>query len=111
MICLLSKEFEMKITDLKYYLGIEICKNGEDLICLSQSNYVKQVLNKFQMSECRPVKTPIESMNDCENNINLKITDFDYNGAVGSLMYLAVVSRPDIMFSVSYASRFLKDPK
>ncbi|XP_045482187.1 secreted RxLR effector protein 161-like [Harmonia axyridis] len=37
-------------------------------------------------------------------------TNFPYRKLVGSLMYLACTSRPDIMYSVSYLSRYLDKP-
>ncbi|KAG5895509.1 hypothetical protein JTB14_009220 [Gonioctena quinquepunctata] len=43
-------------------------------------------------------------------NISEKLTNIPYREAVGSLMFAAVVSCPDIAYSVGVASRFLNDP-
>jgi len=46
--------------EIKYFIGIKI-EIGQDQICLSQSAYIKKVLNKFNMEECKPVSTPLPS--------------------------------------------------
>ena len=47
-----------------------------------------------------------------ENNIlkSKKFNPTKYKQAIGSLLYLAISTRPDILFSVSRASRKSKDP-
>ena len=56
----LKKIFEM--TDmgrLHYYLGIEITQHP-NYIFLSQKKYVGELLDKFFMTECNPISTPME---------------------------------------------------
>jgi hypothetical protein len=38
------------------------------------------------------------------------VSEFPYSAIVGSLLYLAVVTRPDIMFAVGVLTRYLKSP-
>ncbi|GJU60800.1 ribonuclease H-like domain-containing protein [Tanacetum coccineum] len=56
------KKWNEKLTydlgDLKYFLGIEVIKNGHG-ICLSQRKYSLELLNEFGMLACKPFKIPL----------------------------------------------------
>lgn len=100
----LQSEFEVKRIDSLYYLGIEINQENNK-IYISQSSYTKKLLRKFNMENSKPVSTPIEDT--FIPGQHTKMIKFPYREAIGSLMYLAVVTRPDITFAVSFLSRFL----
>ena len=77
----------------------------ENVITVDQEQYIKQLIKKFDMSDCNMVETPLE----CK--LNLEKSDvcedkLPYQRLIGSLMYLAVLTRPDIAYSVSYLSQF-----
>ena len=57
----LSREFEMKdLGAAKSILGIEIKRDKKrKLLNLSQELYLKKVLERFRMSNSKPVTTPI----------------------------------------------------
>ncbi|KAG5862838.1 hypothetical protein JTB14_026880 [Gonioctena quinquepunctata] len=61
------------------------------------------------MSECKGVSTPMSTGFTIDLSKNDTI-DVPYRKLIGSLMYLACTSRPDIMYAVSYLSRFLDKP-
>eukprot|EP00253_Pinus_taeda_P015405 PITA_15405 len=106
----LGKSFEM--TDLgyvHYYLGIEITQHPKSIF-LSQKKYIGDLLNRFGMTECNPLTTPMEQ--------NLKLTSIEgkefqdatkYRQLVGSLNYLTT-TRPDISFVVGILSKFMQKP-
>ncbi|GKV41340.1 hypothetical protein SLEP1_g48885 [Rubroshorea leprosula] len=106
----MSNEFEMTdIGLMSYYLGIEV-KQMEEGIFISQENYVREVLKRFNMSNCKPVNTPVVS--------GIKLSKFEEGGSVdatlfqslvGSLRYLTC-TRPDILFGVGLVSRYLEAP-
>lgn len=103
----LSSRFKIKdLGEVKQCLGMRISiDKSKGIITLDQQQYVNQLLKRFNMSECNEVRTPMES------NVNLKKGDFcetkfPYQQLIGSLMYLAVLTRPDIAYSVSYLSQF-----
>ena len=104
-------EFEM--TDmglLRYFLGIEVEQN-ENGIFISQEKYVNEVLERFNMQECKAAITPTVMGLKLSKDDNNK--DFDpssYKIIVGSLMYLTA-TRLDIMHVVSFISRFMERPK
>ncbi len=53
----MQREFEMSmIGELGFFLGLQISQK-ENGIFISQSKYVKEMLKKFQMEDCKPVRT------------------------------------------------------
>ncbi|KAF2307027.1 hypothetical protein GH714_024228 [Hevea brasiliensis] len=100
------------MTDLglmSYFLGLQVTQNGAGIF-LSQEKYVTDLLMKFQMQDCNPVKTPVNtnqkfSLEDGEN----KVDGHTYRSLIGSLLYLTN-TRPDIMQAASILSRFMQKP-
>lgn len=105
--CVLGAEFKLKdLGPVRQYLGmrINVDKNG-NVITLDQQQYIEQLASRFNMSDCKMYKTPIE----CKLNVKKAdecVSDLPYQKLIGSLMYLAVLTRPDISYSVSYLSQF-----
>ena len=58
----LKKEFDMKdLGETKKILGMEITRDrGSGRLWLSQENYVLKVLERFNMTDARPVTTPLK---------------------------------------------------
>jgi hypothetical protein len=84
---------------------------------LDQSKYVNEILTKFKMLDCKPMATPMDtnhalSIKMCPTTPEARreMSNIPYREAVGSLMYLAVSSRPDIATAVNIVSRYLNDP-
>jgi hypothetical protein len=72
------------------------------------------VLEKFNMADCKPVGTPMVTAshtNDSTLQNDEDAVNFPYRQAVGCLMWLAIGTRPDIMFAVTYHSQFLENPQ
>ena len=75
---------------------------------MHQKKYLEDILNKFEINKYKPTSNTIP----IENNIlkSKKFNPTKYKQVIGSLLYLAISTRPDILFSVSRASRKSKDP-
>ena len=105
---------KLKIKDLgkaRYCLGIEI-HQGEE-IAINQQKYIYEVLERFRMTECNPNNTPSSpNTKHTETTIEGDETakNLPYRELVGSLMYLAVATRPDIAHTVSSLSQFNENP-
>ena len=57
----MSKEFEMSmIEELTFFLGFQV-KQMREGIFISQEKYTKDLLKRFNMDECKPIKTPMPS--------------------------------------------------
>eukprot|EP00253_Pinus_taeda_P036610 PITA_36610 len=107
----MKEEFEM--TDmglLRYFLGIEVGKS-ENEIFISQEKYANDVLERFNMQECKVAITPtVMGLKLSKEDSNKDFDPSFYKSIVGSVMYLTA-TRPDIMYVVSLISRFMERPK
>jgi hypothetical protein len=55
----MQKEFEISIVgELSFFLGLQISQD-EKGIFISQTKYVKEMLNKLRMEYCTPLNTPM----------------------------------------------------
>lgn len=109
---LLNSEFQMKDLGSKNlkYLGINI-KKEDDSLFLDQKDYLESVLIKFGMLDCNSVDTPMDvNINLGENCIVDNSLEQRCRSCIGSLMYAAVGTRPDLCAAVSYLSRFQSNP-
>ncbi|RVX02980.1 Retrovirus-related Pol polyprotein from transposon TNT 1-94 [Vitis vinifera] len=80
---------------------------------LSQSEYVKKVLSKFNMNETKPISTPLGSHFKPSKEQSPKteeerdhMSKVPYASTIDSLMYAMVCTRPDIAHVVGVVSRF-----
>eukprot|EP00171_Calliarthron_tuberculosum_P015344 IDg15344t1 len=62
------------------------------------------------MTDCKPVGTPIEVQLTHADLDSEKFDSTLYRRCIGSLMYLAVGSHPDIAFAVSRLAQFVESP-
>jgi len=76
---------------------------------IHQSNYVKRIIDRFKMGDAKPVSVPADphAILYAAKSDEEIITNVPYRETVGSLTFLAVVSRPDIAFAVSLVSKYL----
>jgi hypothetical protein len=110
-----------EITDLgpiNWLLGIKITRNLEArTISLSQQSYIEQIITRFNLKDSRAANTPLEPgidlTPDSPSVSSTLLTPFEktkYREMIGSLMYVSVMTRPDITFAVSTLSQYLETP-
>ena len=95
--------------EMEVFLNISI-KRSKDKVLMSMEHYIDNMLSRFGMSECNPVKHPIAAKPEAKEGEK----DADstlYRAIVGSCMYLMVCCRPDIALAMSMLSRHLNNPK
>lgn len=110
----LKREFEVTTGTLNLFLGLQIerCRDGS--IFLHQTSYTRKILERFNMTDANLVAVSIDkhqtlcvSMHGKERATRVQTP---YREAVGSLMYLAIGTRPDIAFALSTVSQYLELP-
>lgn len=105
----LSEVFHMKdMGTARQCVGLNIVFSKEG-ISIDQSKYASEILEKYSMAESKPATTPSEN----GTQLSVKMIENEdvtgtvpYQAAVGSILYLAQGSRPDIAFAVNDVSRF-----
>jgi len=98
-------------------LGMHITHDPlQNRIRISQTSYINSLLQKFGLDQANPVTTPMDpnvKLDDFGNNeesTDDKIST-SYATLIGSLMYLAIATRPDIAFTVNRLAQFSSNPK
>lgn len=88
-----------------FFVGFEIRRDEEKKeIYLSQTNYIRRILQRFQLDDCNPQRTPMETnlhLTRPENGVD----DREFRAMIGALLYVARGTRPDIAYAVNALSR------
>lgn len=110
----MAQTFEMTdLGELSFYLGIKIERDrSKGVIRMSQAHYVAEVLERFGMSECKSVGTPLDTKTRLlpYDGVATPGEVREYQRVVGSLMYAMVATRPDLGYAVGALSRHLANP-
>jgi len=101
-----------KITNLgpaRQFLRIEIHRDRTG-VSLSQKAYITTILRRFDMEHIHGISTPMDPnvrLDLAEDRGEKELEDIiDYQAVVGSLMYAALATRPDISYAVAALSRY-----
>ncbi|GJS79458.1 retrovirus-related pol polyprotein from transposon TNT 1-94 [Tanacetum coccineum] len=114
----LAREFEMKdLGPANKILGMQIHRDRVSRkIWLSQKSYVKKILQRFNMQDCKPISTPFATNIKLSSKKSLSMKKRDgmsrvpYASAVRSLMFAMICTRPDIAHAVGVVSRYMAEP-
>jgi hypothetical protein len=107
----INSKYEVKdMGEVDFYLGAKIHRNAQGIM-IEQSGFANEVLKRFGMEDCKEIATPMEERLELKSwSEGDELTDKPYRSLVGSLMYLYLVSRPDIGYSICTLSKFLEKP-
>lgn len=115
----LAKHVEITdLGELHWLLGIEIRRERERrLIYLSQRSYLDSIIARYGFQDLKPVSIPMDpnvrltsAQSPSTTQEFARMRDVPYHEAVGSLMYAALGTRPDIAYAVQTVSRFSSKP-
>lgn len=117
------ESFEIKeLGEPENFLGLKIERDRENrVMTITQPEYTEKMLEKFNMKDCKPQDTPMvtrqvrrRNLKGKENTAELEklnaLTKAPYREAIGSLMYLASSTRPDIAYAVHFLARKQQAP-
>lgn len=101
---------------LSTFLGVKFDRREHGAV-LSQAHYVREILQRFEMENCKSISTPMAE----RPNVHIKsristgcadetIDQDIYREAIGSLLYLSTKTRPDISFAVNMLARSTQNP-
>jgi hypothetical protein len=96
----MQNEFEMSLLgELSFFLGLHKRQRNEGIF-ISQTKYIREMLKRFGMKDCKPVITPMQTNCKLRKDDDSKFTDQrKYGSMIGSLLYVTT-SRPDVMQEV-----------
>ena len=117
VIALLRREFKVKDLGVpQVLLGIEVDRTrSKKTIFLHQSKYILSMLSRFTSWDLPETSTPMLSSDALRKLVHQPATEPSpdqtlFREAVGSLIYLANGTRPDISFAVNVVSRAQSSP-
>ena len=94
---------------MNYFLGVEVCWQGSSLH-ISQTKYIKDLLNRVGLADCKPIVTPMTTSHTLFVFDGSILADpSQYRNIVGALQY-CTITRPDISFSVNKPCQFMQSP-
>lgn len=104
----MSEEFELKeLGNVENFMGLKVERDrAKGILAISQGEYAREILERFDMAECKPRSIPIETKLDLETGNGEDKTTQPYRELLGSLMYLMLGTRPDLSFAVNKMSRY-----
>lgn len=110
----LQSKYEMREDEFKWYLGIRVTRDRPNRkIYLCQDAYIEKIARKVKLADSRlrvpsiPIPTiPLVRYDRQASKEEIK----DFQERVGSLMYVAVMTRPDIARAAAQLARFLTNP-
>ncbi|KAH9765484.1 hypothetical protein KPL70_001889 [Citrus sinensis] len=112
----LRGSFDIKdLGKTKKIFDVELIRDRRNgTLILSQQNYIRKVLERFEMGKAKPIQTPLPAhfklssqqcpKTDAERS---EASSIPYSSAVGCLMYAMVLTRPDLSYAVSAVSRYM----
>ena len=98
-------------------IGVKVHQENH-LIEISQTHYIDTLLKKYRLQDANPVSTPMDpntkldaiegkTSEDSEDQL---LTNHGYANLIGSLMYLAIATQPDIACTVNKLAQYTSAP-
>jgi hypothetical protein len=99
---------------LEFFVGIRVTRDRPArALYLDQSAYLERVLERYNMTDCKPLALPASGdplsadMSPTTPAAVAAAALYPYSSAVGSLLYAAVCTRPDIANPVRCVAQFM----
>jgi histone deacetylase 1/2 len=107
----LKDVFALKeLGQLDYFLGIEVKHQQDGTLLLSQRKYIKDLLSRAKMEDCKPIATPMISSLKLSKEGGTPVQDPTlYRSIVGALQYITI-TRPELSYSVNKVCQFMSNP-
>nr|XP_036576325.1 reverse transcriptase domain protein [Colletotrichum truncatum]KAF6783050.1 reverse transcriptase domain protein [Colletotrichum truncatum] len=106
-------EYELKDQGpVEWYLGIRVIRDREKrTINLAHDQYIERVAKKFNLIDSIVPHTPLPFVPLQKNTAEATPDQVkQYQEKVGSILYTAIMIRPDVAFACATLSRFLTNP-
>jgi len=103
--------FNLKVGNVGTFVGMQIERDRSNKsIFIHQTAYTLRIIERFKMMDANLVSVPADSHTILTDN-DQDTVNVSYREAIGSLMFLVLVTRPDIAFAVNVVSRYVNNHK
>jgi hypothetical protein len=84
----MQSEFEMSLLgELSFFLGLQIRQSNQGIF-ISQTKYIREMLKRFGMEDCKPVITPMQT--------SCKLSKDDDSKSTDQRQYRSMIGKPTI---------------
>jgi hypothetical protein len=96
--------------DMLSYLGMQIGIQSDGSIMVNQPGYARQLCDMFLSGKHKDVKTPMMLSEIKQDDDDQPMDITEYLKAVGGLNYLAINTRPDLLYALSQVASKCSSP-
>jgi hypothetical protein len=109
----IKKTYELtELGDCEWFLGMRILRDRpKGTLSLVHDTYIEKIASRFGLAEGVIPATPLPIMEFVKNKEQAppaRVKEFQEK--VGSVLYTAIIIRPDVAFAASQLSHFLQNP-
>ena len=98
-------------SEVSRYVGIDVRRDENGGFALSQAPTILSCIKEFGMSGAKPCSSPSDPSVICSECVSdPPIDQSRYRSLVGTLLYIAMCTRPDILSSVIVCAQFQRSP-
>ena len=114
----LKKHWDLSdMGEIKWYLSFEVkWDRPQRTISINQQAYIESLADRFRLVNAKPVTTPMApgvAFTPNEQTSGKKAArtkGIPYAEAIGSVLWPAMISRPDVSYAVGVLAQFVQDP-
>ena len=90
-------------------LGMKL-KRVDNGIAINLTNSIEKMLKRFDYFDLSPRSTPYDHYSHLTKNVGEPVRQLEYFQRIGSLLYVANRTHPDIAYAVGRLSRYTSNP-
>jgi hypothetical protein len=106
-----SKLDVTNLGEIKEFLGVEILRDRtKRSLIITQRSFIAKILKKHNKHNNKPKSLPMPIGLKLEKSLDKSTITKAFQQQIGSLIYLTIFTRPDLVYSVNYLARFMSNP-
>lgn len=110
--------FQVRSLPASRFVGLDISRDRSSrILCINQQDFIIKLLRRYNMTDCKftslpanPNNRPSPAMAPKSEEERLQMEKTPLREAIGSLMYLMAMTRPDIALAVNQVAAFVSNP-
>ena len=109
----LNQAYDLReLDDVKWFLGVQVIRDrAAKTLSLVHDTYIEKIIKRFKLIDRKCPSTPLPYFELTKNKEQASPAQVkEYQEKVGSVLYTAIMLRPDVAFTTAQLSHFLTNP-
>jgi hypothetical protein len=107
----LQQQFAIKdLGPLHHFLGVSV-EQQSDSPFLHQCQYARDILERADMSDCKPCSTPVDTQAKVSSDMGALVRNLTVNRSLARALQYLSFTRPDIAYAVQQVCLHMHDPR